>query len=278
MRDLDAARAKRWWRTARPVASIERASAFIDDVGFALLFPKAGVTLPSLWEAASDRPIHDLPGDWGPDIERVWWWKDEIPRRRLAWYGRFLRGRPSFLSRALLADLYPRAGRPDDFRDAGLERDARRVAETLLKNGPMPTSLVREAVGLEGKNGGPRFSAALSELGRALVATHFGAEDEGSGWPSAVLELTARAFRIRRPGDRVRAARRFLGTTLVARPADLARAFGWTAAEARAALEGVVTAGEASREGAAFTLTHVPHSPGTHGSARRKSLTVAEES
>lgn len=234
------------------MASIERAAAFIADVGFALLFPKPGVALPSLWEAASDRPIRDLPQDWGPDIERVWGWKDELPRRRLAWYGRFLRGRPSFLSPDLLRDLYPRAGRPDDFRDADLERDARRIAELLLRNGPMPTALVREGVGLEGKTGAPRVSAALTELGRGLVVTHFGTEDEGSGWPSAVLELTARAFRIRRSGDRTRGARRFLHSMIVARPADLAHAFGWSAADARAALEDLARRGEATRDGAAF--------------------------
>src|SRR6266540_3814451 len=108
-------RARRWWRSRRPVRSIERAAAFVDDVGFALLFPSRGVELPSLLEATSDRTIGQLGVDWGPDTERVWWWKDELPRRGLAWYGRFLRGRPSLLSRELLADLYPRAGRAGDF-------------------------------------------------------------------------------------------------------------------------------------------------------------------
>lgn len=256
VRDVDGERARRWWRTARRIGSFERAASFVDDVSFALLFPKAGVPLPSLWEAASDRPLSSLPGEWGPDIERVWRWKDELPLRRKAWYGRFLRGRPSLLSPALLSDLYPRAGRPDDFRGAALSRDAGRIAEVLLASGPTSSAVLREAVGLEGKAGGTRFSQAMDELGRSLVVTHFGTDDAGGGWPAAVLELTARAFRIHaRPGTadrRTSAARRFLDTMVVARPADLSRAFGWPAAQARKALEELAREGLAESEGPLF--------------------------
>lgn len=219
MDDLEAARARRWWRTGRRVGSLARAAAFVEDVGFALLFPKAGVELPSLWDAASDRPIRALGEEWGPDAERVWGWKDELPRRGLAWYGRFLRGRPSFLSPALLADLYPRSGRPDDFDEQPLSPEARRIARILLRSGPQPTSALREALDAQGRRGGERFEAALTELGRRLVVTHFGVEDEGAGWPSAVLELTARAFRIPRRRDperaRLRAAARLSAASAV---------------------------------------------------------------
>ena len=93
--ELVAARARRWWQSGRPVKRIDRAARFIDDVGFALLFPKATVDLPSLWQAASDRPLSEGEGDWGPDMERVWRWKDELPRRGMAWYGEFVRDRKS---------------------------------------------------------------------------------------------------------------------------------------------------------------------------------------
>ncbi len=254
---LEEARATRWWHGRRRVGSIERAAAFIEDVGFALLFPKAGVALPSLWEAASDRPIRDdLGWEWGPEAERVWEWKDELPRRGLAWYGRFLRGRPSFLSLELLADLYPRRGRPNDFEEATLSPDARRIARIVLKSGPQSTAALREATGVEGRGGAERFSRALTELGRELVVTHLGTEDEGAGWPSAVLELTPRAFAIPRrrdaPRARLRAARRFLDTMILARPHELGNAFGWGATAAREALEELVSRGEATREGAAY--------------------------
>jgi len=254
--DLEVARARRWWQTKRRIGSLERAAAFVEDVGFALLFPKSGVALPSLWEAASDRPIHELGREWGPDAERVWGWKDALPLRGLAWYGRFLRGRPSFLAPDLLADLYPRSGAPGDLEEAELSPEAYRIARILLRSGPQPTSALREALDAEGARGGERFDRALSELGRGLVVTHFGTEDEGAGWPSAVLELTTRAFRLPRRRSRgpaiLRAASKFLDTMVAARPADLASAFGWTTAQARTALEHLFVKGKAIREGGAY--------------------------
>lgn len=268
MEDLDAARAKRWWKTGRRIASLERAATFIDDVGFALLFPKASVALPSLWEAASDREIRDLGREWGPDAERIWGWKDELPQAGLAWYGRFLRGHPSFLSPSLLADLYPRAGRPDDFEDAGLSPTAYRIARMLLRSGALPTGAIREALDVEGRRGNERFGAALTELGRALVVTNVGIEDEGAGWPSATLELTARAFGIPKKRDpargRLRAAETFLATVLEAKPGELGAAFGWSATEARAALDELVANGTAKRELGAYR-------PVTRAGRRRRS-------
>jgi hypothetical protein len=110
-----------------------RAGAFIDDVGLALLFPTAEAALPSLYQAASQQPLPLSEAGWGPDAQRVWGWKDELPRNGLAWSGRLLRGgRASFLAPGLLVDCYPRVGAPDDFRQAPLGEDAHRVAEMLL--------------------------------------------------------------------------------------------------------------------------------------------------
>ena len=254
--DLEAERASRWWQTRRPIGSIARAGTFISDVGFALLFPKSALALPSLWEAASDRSVGESAEEWGPEIQRVWGWKDELPLRKLAWSGRFIRGRQSFLSPALLADLYPRSGRPDDFGDWPLGTDAQRIASVLLRSGPLPTAVLRPAVNLEGKQGGARFSKALSELGRGLVITHFGTEQENSGWPSAVLELTTRVFDIPARRDleegRRDAAERFLQTMVFTRPIEMALAFGWTPAEARAILSELASRGAAVREGTGF--------------------------
>jgi len=258
MDDLATARARRWWLTKPKVGTIERAGAFVRDVGFSLLFPNKGVVLPSLYDVSSDRPLFSPAGDWGPDADRVWSWKDELPKRGLAWYGRFVRGRPSLLAPSLLADLYPRRGRPDDFEDAGLSPQAYRVARILLRSGPQSTAALREALDVEGKRSTDAFYRTLGELDRALVVTHFGVEDEGAGWPVPVLELTARAFRIpsRRALDaaRLRAARRYLDTMLVARPYELGNAFGWGAEAARSALETLVAKKQA------FTAPPVYHS------------------
>jgi hypothetical protein len=251
--DLHVARARRWWHTKRRIASQARAGAFIEDVGFALLFPNKGLALPTLLEVVSDQPIEDLGWDWGPDAERVWSWKDEMPRRGLAWYARFLRGRPSFLSPALLADLYPRSGRPDDFEGARLSADASRIARILLRSGPQSTAALREALDVEGKKAGQGFDRCLTELGRAMVITHYGSEREGAGWSTPMLELTARAFRIPEQRDlnasRLRATRRFLDTMLAVRPFELGNAFGWGANAARVPLEELAAESEAIRDG-----------------------------
>src|SRR6266571_353982 len=145
--DVEAARATRWRHDRPPLKTRAGAAAFVDDVGFSLLFPARGVALPSLYEAASERaggggePLVE----WGPEAERIWAWKDELPRRGLAWYGKFVRGRASLLAPSLLADLYPRSGEPDDFREAPLGSDARRIAEIVLLSGPTSTALLREA-------------------------------------------------------------------------------------------------------------------------------------
>jgi hypothetical protein len=258
MDDLGARRRRRWWQTGRPIRSIGRAGAFIDDVGFALLFPAPGMALPSLYEAATEQPVPLAEMAWGPDAQRVWGWKDELPRKGLAWSGRMLRGgRASFLAPDLLADCYPRAGEPDDFRQAPLGAEARRVAEILLSSGPLPTAVLRQAVGLEGRRGGVRFSAAVVQLGRTLVCTSFGTEQVGSGWPSVVLELTARAFDLggHDPDEaarRLRVGRRFLDTMLEASARELAIVLGWPPAAAHAALDALVDCGEAVLEAGAY--------------------------
>src|SRR4029450_6237150 len=219
-------------QAGRPIRSISRAEAFVADVGFALLFPATGVALPSLYEAATEQPMAFSEMAWGPDEQRVWGWKDELPRKGLAWSGRLLDGgRASFLAPDLLADCYPRAGEPDDFHQAPLGAEARQVAEILLASGPLPTAGLRQAVGLQGRRGSARFSAAVVELGRALVCTGFGTEQVGSGWPSVVLELTVRAFDLggRDPDEaarRRRVGRRFLDTLLGGSGPPLATALG----------------------------------------------------
>lgn len=262
---LAAARRSRWWQTGRPVRSLKRAAAFVDDVGFAVLFPKRASELPSLWAAVSDRADASIADEWGPEMERMWGWKDELPRAGLTWYGRFVRGRPSFLSPALLIDLYARAGEPGDFAEEDLSPTARRVAEFLLLNGPSPTALLREVTDAQGTKGQARFSRAMGELGRALVVTHFGTDERATGWPSAVLELTARAFPVgARPGPargspvhedaRLRAAGRFLDTMVRVRPYELGNAFGWGADAAREALERLAAQGTAARDGNGYLL------------------------
>ena len=52
--------------------------------------------LPSLWEAATGKPVVDR--DFAPDVGLVWGWKDELPGRKLVCAGKHLGGRASLVS------------------------------------------------------------------------------------------------------------------------------------------------------------------------------------
>jgi hypothetical protein len=238
--ELEQARAQRWWCDRPPLRTIEEARDYLDDVGFSLLFGGPDARYPSLREASRDDAAAHSQSGWGDDLEAMWTWKDELPVRGQAWLGRYLSGKQTLLTPALLADLYEHEGRPDDFRDCGdLSPAAAQVATHLLHDGPAATRRARGVLGLS-----PRaFSKAIAELGRRLLVTNYGVEETGSGWASCVLELTARAFDVPSPGrpaDRdAAAAARFADTMIVAEPRDLQRAFRWSRDRAAKALASV---------------------------------------
>src|SRR5258708_10018100 len=96
-----------------PVRSLAAAAAFVDRAGLALVFPKATVALPSLFEAvAGSAPTpwaemrEDGKMEMTPDLSLVWGWKDELAEARLACAGKHLRGLLSLVSLRLLPALY----------------------------------------------------------------------------------------------------------------------------------------------------------------------------
>jgi len=66
-RRLGMSRARRWWVSGRRVRSIERAASFVNDVGFARLFPTTRVLAPSLWEAVAGEDVEPFDEGMGPD-------------------------------------------------------------------------------------------------------------------------------------------------------------------------------------------------------------------
>ena len=229
--ELGRARERRWWLSGRRVRSIARAGAFVEDVGFALLFPSERVLVPSLWEAVAGEDAEPFATGMDVDEQRVWSWKDEFPRRRLAWYGNFVAGRGSFLSPSLLRWLYPAGGGTDDHSDLDLSLTAHEIA-TALAEGPLPSARLRALVG--DRN---RYQRAALELQRKLLVTTAGVQEQTSGWPSTVLDLTCRRFDVGGGQDHLAAAELFVGVVLDASVRDLAVAFRWPVAEARGHLD-----------------------------------------
>jgi len=230
--DVDAlarARGDRWLPDPL-LATVEEAAAFVDRVGFAVLFPAERVTAPSLWEAVAGPDDPPFATGMGPAEQRVWAWKDELPSIGAAWYGKFIHKRASLLSPALLTALYPGAGEPTDHAALDLPEHAHHIAEALL-TGPLPTAALREVIGDRG-----RYDRAMSALQRHLLVTSAGVHAHRTGWPATVVDLTCRLFDVGGGPDYGYATARFADTMIETTPAELARAFGWPIGTARARL------------------------------------------
>ncbi len=124
----------------------QQALEFVDDVGFCFLFSAKGLQMPSLWEAicgeARPLPMHHDDEALG----HAWDWKDELPSRGLAFYGKLLRGKPMLVSLRLLPHFYALSenyGNIEDYlieyQEGRLSEEARRIYEALLKHGALPT-------------------------------------------------------------------------------------------------------------------------------------------
>lgn len=192
-----------------------QAAAYIERVGFCLLFPIKGVALPSLWAEVKGYPETSGPrepalsgvegfslvAEWDDDALKLWEWKDELPRRRLAYSGRYFRGRKSLLSLRFLPCFYRlegNSGVADEYdglyREGKITADARAVCHGLSHHGPQATLELRYALGWSSPRGNARFKKAIAELQRRLLIVHWGSKAETRAWESVVYELTPRAF------------------------------------------------------------------------------------
>jgi hypothetical protein len=247
------------------VRSLTAAAAFVDRVGLALVFPKEGVVLPSLYEAvagpgrtrwAEEREDGKLAMT--PELSMVWRWKDELAEVRLACAGKHVRGWPALVSLALLPALYAltgRAGSPDDFRDVVLPPLEREVAEFVLEAAPADSRDIRRAVG---RRDAAAVGRAIDSLQRQLVLTRAGTIDRDRGWPGTAYDVLPRRYPLSGlpAPDRARAdlAAALLGAAGACSAADLARALGFSRPDAASSLERLTADGRA----AASTEGRVP--------------------
>ena len=243
------------------VETLEEAATWIDDVGVALLFPKPDVVLPSLWEAVAGRTeLHWAIRDedakfvsFTPEMEKVWRWKDELPRRRLACVGLHVVRTTGLVAPALVPAVYALTGRrgaPDDFRDEELEPLERELADAALDLGrPTTRRELRTLVSREKRE----VDRAINVLQRKLVFTNAGRDDEESGWGSTLHDLFARRWRsrLRRVPARDAAlealAERVVRTAGDVSAADLAAALRLRRREAAAVLDALESRGALER-------------------------------
>ncbi|HEX2711549.1 MAG TPA: hypothetical protein VHM88_04905, partial [Candidatus Acidoferrales bacterium] len=135
----------RWPRRVRTTADAVR---FIDGAGYCLLFPVKRLPLPSLYYAVARRH----PVTWDRYTERIWRWKDDLPRRRRAFYAKYFKGRGTFISLALLPHFLATRGTsaaPHDhdhfYAEGRISHDAWTVWRALEQHGPLATLELRHA-------------------------------------------------------------------------------------------------------------------------------------
>ncbi len=184
----------------RKIATLAEAARFIDTQGFCALYPVGGLPLASLYFAVTHRDTH-FQYKWDEKSEMLWRWKDELPLKRRAFYGKYFKSRGTFISLKFLPPFLSMgevAVAPGDygrFYAAGrIHEDARAIWEALAKHGPLPTLELRHACRMDAAAGNKRFKKAVLSLQRLLIVVHFGTEQETAAWTSGRYELTCRAL------------------------------------------------------------------------------------
>ena len=215
-----------------------------------MLFPVKNVPLPSLYYAVTRRNPH-IEFKWDRYSEMLWRWKSSIPQRKRAFYGKYFRGRGTFISLKQLPYFLATqetAIEPDDygkFYSAGrITENARAIWEALSTHGPLATLELRSVTKMDSKAGNVRFKRAMAELQCMLNVVHLGTEQETAAWASGKFELVCRAFPketaaargITPEAARRAVAAKFLALCPDSPPNDFALLFGWTKAETMAAL------------------------------------------
>jgi hypothetical protein len=212
------------------IRTIEAAAAWVDRVGVALLFPKADVVLPSLWEqvtgdAAPTWAVRDRDGTfvrWSDELAFLWGAKDELPAKSLVCVGKHLARVSACIAPRVLPALCAQADR--EVED-GLDTD---VVAAVRETGPLTGPELRGLVGAPKKD----VDRAVTRLHRKLVLTSSHLVEQEAGWGALAHDLVDRKWRVGGRLPDVAAARHEVAGLVLAAAgeltaADLAGVLGW---------------------------------------------------
>jgi len=219
------------------IRTLAAAAAWVDEVGLALLFPKADVVLPSLWEqvngsAEQNWSIRDEDGtfvSWSEPMGFLWPAKDELPERGLVCVGKHLARVVACVSPALVPTLVAAQRAPPDDDP---------VVSAISELGPLTGPQLREATGLDKK----AVDRAVASLHHRLVLTSSHLVEQDGPWGALAHDLVDRKWRVPKRVPGRDAARRELASLVLDRAgeltaADLAGVFAWRRKEAAAILD-----------------------------------------
>ena len=158
------------------IRTLAAAAAWVDEVGLALLFPKADVVLPSLWEQVAGVTDVTWPS---PEMSFLWPAKDELPATGAACVGRHLTRSVTLVAPRLVPTLVAANGEPAEGP----------VVDAVRDLGPLTGPQLREATGLDKRTVDREIASLHARL--VLTSSHF---VEGSAWGAVAHDLLARKW------------------------------------------------------------------------------------
>jgi hypothetical protein len=182
---LRARRLRTWGQTPETrVADPEAAAALIERLGVVTLY-LASPEIPDLFHAYVGDPEAQTSATWDSPSGHVYTWRWELGRMEAGFYTAIVRGRPTFVSWALLPAILRLRGErrtPDELFDLGaLSDNAYRIVQALeAAGGVLSTGELRERARFPaGKEQRAAYLKAVDELDtRLLLAKVFSPDDE----------------------------------------------------------------------------------------------------
>ena len=223
------------------VRTLEAAAAWVEKVGLALLFPKADVVLPSLWEQVNGSPednwsIRDAEGNfvrWSDELSFLWGAKDDLPAQGLVCVGKHL----ARVATCVAPRLLPLLVAATEPAEPGVDEEA--ITAAIRSEGPLTGPQLRNLTGLAKKE----VDKTIALLHRRLVLTNSHLVEQDGPWGAIAHDLLVRKWAVHDlpPRDEARRELARLVLDLVGEltAADLAGPFGWRRKEAAAILETV---------------------------------------
>ena len=150
---------------------------FVNDVGFCFTLSNFSLPVASLYVAVCGRrhPRWPKHTHHDPEIGLTWNLKDELPAKRLTYYGKLVKGKPTLVSLELLpafcALIREGKGSGDyivDYRHGRMSRAGAAILEALHDAGPLVTPELRKAVAMREPDRTADFDRAIAELQRGL--------------------------------------------------------------------------------------------------------------
>jgi hypothetical protein len=250
-----ALRRQHWHQTAKTrISGPDEAAELIGRLGLITLYP-VSPEIPNLFQAFTGDPDSRTAPAWDSPSGQVYGWRWGLGRRDAGLYTAIVRGRPTWVSWALLPVILRLRGElrsSDELYDTGaISPDAHRILQALEDaKGVLGTGELRQAAGFPtGKAERAAYLKAVNELDtRLMVAKVFSLDDEDMRH-ALVRARYPEAMDVAENMGQEEAMDRFLLAylphALYAAPATLARDLQLPEVAIRAGLDRIVALGQA---------------------------------